>query len=78
MREIPAQSDRLPGCLELGALPIAEGEGVRSTLLQGTPEIHQKSSQISVLEIKRDMWGDLLKHQESPGITFDTTKLYKT
>ena len=24
------------------------------------------------------MWGDLLKHQESPEMTFDTTRLYKT
>ena len=41
---------------ELGALPLAEGEGVRSTLRQGTrkklrtPEIHQKSSKIRFLQ----------------------------
>ena len=54
--------------IQLGTLPLAEGEGVRSTLLQGTLEIHQKSSEIYVLEIQAGHVGRLA---EASGVTRD-------
>ena len=44
---------------KLGALLLAEGYVVRSTLLTRTPEIHQKSSNIYALEMHQETWGDL-------------------
>ena len=54
-------------------------EGVRSTLLtwehQKSNRNHEKSM---ILKTNQDTYGDLLRYQESPGTTFDTTRRHKT
>ena len=43
-----------------------------------TPEIYQKSSKSMILKTNQDTYGDFLRHGESPGMRFDTTRLHKT
>ena len=76
---------------KLGALPLAEGEGVRSTLLQGhasadereAPEIIEKNLRTTEIRQNSSQINDLENEPEHvrrlPGrMIFDTTRLHKT
>ena len=43
-----------------------------------TIEFHQKSNKTMFLILNQDIQGDLLRHQKSPEMTFDSTRLHET
>ena len=59
----------------LRALPLAEGDGVKHSPPGSTPNQPEFIQQNMLLKLNQNMWEDLLKHQESPEMAFDTTRL---
>ena len=69
----------------------ADERGCEALSSMRTPEIPQKSSEIydmkmnqrnhqksMILKMKQDTYGKFLRYQESPGMTFDSTRRHKT
>ena len=66
-------------CNETWGTPLAEERGCEAlSLHENTRNPQKKHQKKMILKMNQDTYRNLLGWQESPGITFDTTRLHKT